>query len=1197
MYFCEVVFMDEKIIISKLNEYLHISTTLIASWLRKTLCRITDDWWEECVLDKLTNGQLEIVSSKNITSLEQLDLAALLRITDKNWYALREFMYLPNSERECIRAMQSVRNNWAHCSGILPGKDTIIADLKVILSFLQQYNCDRKTSDDVEKFISIVEKSNLSESAQSEVDNKNFVSLPGNNTPIREKDIVYLVSEPDKTGVVLSVKQIDDTTRYEVFIDNSLQSFYSGQIALHENKECHDWINCETFKSYLSAYQVNNPSSSNLYSLNAARIDFVPYQFRPALKIIKSDKPRILIADSVGVGKTIEAGLIIKELEARHELERVLIICPKPLVTERKWELEMKRFDEEFIPLKGEELRYVLGRTQEDGEWPSRYGKVIIPYSILDSVTYQGEKGKRFSIGLNQLDPEPHFDLVIVDEAHHIRNGSTEKEKAFAYKCVKYFCDRADAVVMLTATPLQNSDDDLYTLLNVLRPDVIMDKNTFAVMSKPNAFVTKCIQLLRTKKDGWQQDALQSLNQVRTTQWGENVIVKSSIFRDVTQQLSKEVLSREERISLIHKVENLHSFANMLNRTRRKDIQDFCVRRSYTLESSFTPEQKNLHDALLNFERTSLAILRDARMVPFMISTLRRQAASCIFGLAPFIRDLLNKRFAQFIDDPELDMDEISANSALLDGLKSMAQNVLELADNLSEEDPKFDSVLDVIKQKQREENNKIILFSTFRHTLAYVKKKLEKEGLRVAQIDGSVKDDLRCELRNRFQLDKQDKNALDILLFTEVGSEGLDYQFCDTMINYDLPWNPMRIEQRIGRIDRRGQKSEVVHIYNVITADTVDAEIYKRCLMRIGIFERSIGDCEEILGEIGPGIEKIVIDPNLTDAERCKKLEQIADNEIMRAQELERLEEEEKGLFGFDLSSLSTSEQLQNAECPWITPLQLLQLVKNYLNVRLGNSSCLLGNGDIKTLRLSVSARAILREDFKKLQESKSIVKIQWEKYLKGNSPTLSVTFEQEAASQDPSVQFITPVHPLVRQAAMFFKRTSPVYVALKSSSDDIPNGIYPFSAFQWVYLGDNNKTKIQIVCDNELVEEEWNDLVMTAIDAEESRMIGVGDVWSQLESRHIALWRCEKEKYCKDVQDITNLHIASLQTSFNMKLRAIEQRIGDASDESMRRMYQSQFESEQEKQQVQLAELRRKESLADIRATNIANGIIIIE
>ena len=97
----------------------------------------------------------------------------------------------------------------------------------------------------------------------------------------------------------------------------------------------------------------------------------------------------------------------------------------------------------------------------------------------------------------------------------------------------------------------------------------------------------------------------------------------------------------------------------------------------------------------------------------------------------------------------------------------------------------------------------------------------------RVAQIDGSVKDEQRRNLRARFELDKSNPEALDILLFTEVGSEGPVYQFCDTMINYDLPWNPMRIEQRIGRIDRRGQKSEVVNIYNLITVGTVDADIY----------------------------------------------------------------------------------------------------------------------------------------------------------------------------------------------------------------------------------------------------------------------------------------------------------------------------------------------------------------------------------
>ena len=120
------------------------------------------------------------------------------------------------------------------------------------------------------------------------------------------------------------------------------------------------------------------------------------------------------------------------------------------------------------------------------------------------------------------------------------------------------------------------------------------------------------------------------------------------------------------------------------------------------------------------------------------------------------------------------------------------------------------------------------------------------------------MKDEQRYELKRRFELERENPDAIDILLFTEVGSEGLDYQFCDTMINYDLPWNPMRIEQRIGRIDRRGQRSEVVNIYNVITKGTVDADIYERCLMRIGVFENSIGECEEILGGIAAQIERI---------------------------------------------------------------------------------------------------------------------------------------------------------------------------------------------------------------------------------------------------------------------------------------------------------------------------------------------------
>lgn len=250
-----------------------------------------------------------------------------------------------------------------------------------------------------------------------------------------------------------------------------------------------------------------------------------------------------------------------------------MIICPKPLVTERKWETEMKRFDEDFVPLTGPELRQVISDTDRDGEWPVRYSKTIVPYSILDSRTYEGDTSKKSKFfGLKDLDPAPHFDLVIIDEAHHIRNGSMEKEKAFEYKCVKYFCDHADAVVMLTATPLQTSDDDLFTLLNVLRPDVVIDKQTFNLMSRPNAHISQVSSLIRRAGENWQQEALEELKGVLETQWGENVVAANPTYSSMVQTLQQDKITREERVKLITDAESLHSFNSMLNRTRRKAI-------------------------------------------------------------------------------------------------------------------------------------------------------------------------------------------------------------------------------------------------------------------------------------------------------------------------------------------------------------------------------------------------------------------------------------------------------------------------------------------------------------------------------------------------------------------------------------------------------------------------------------------------
>lgn len=1187
--------MNNNEIIGKMNKYLHICAETLVRWLNMTLPLATKDWWDECVLDKLSDSQKYIAIENNFTQLNQFDLAALLRIADRNWYALRTVEYIPSYNRECIRDMKRVRNNWAHVSATLPGKDLIVSDLETVYMFLKQRGCSETDINDIKGTIEEVKNDFfVSQAANDNQDQYAKQSL--SSEEIREKDIVYLVGKPSVRGMVMTITDMGEMKKYDVFVNGSIETFYSGQIAAESKKEKEKWIDKNTFISYLTAYQINNPSGKDLYSLNSARIDFVPYQFRPALKLIQSDEPRILIADSVGVGKTIEAGLIIKELQARKELENILVICPKALVAERKWELEMKRFDEDFVPLSGFELRQIISDTDRDGEWPARFNKIIIPYSILDSRTYHGENKKgRKNFGLENLDPAPHFDLVIVDEAHHIRNGSMEKEKAFEYKCVKYFCDHADAVVMLTATPLQTGDDDLFTLLNILRPDIVIDKQAFSLMSRPNAYITKSAKILRRAGDNWKEEGLETLKQILKTQWGENVISHNPLYSSIIKRLQKINLSREERVQIISDVESLHSFHSMINRTRRKDIQDFCVRRSYTLAVDFTKQQKELHDELLDFEATALLKLhQNARSVPFMMTTIKRQAASCIFGLAPHLRRLIEHRFSELNLDFGYDEDfDLSEENYTL--LERLAQKVLKMADNLPREDPKFDQMLQVIKDKQRKENNKIIIFSTFRYTLNYIKEKLEREGFRVAQIDGSVNDQVRQEYRLRFELPKNNEDAIDIMLFTEVGSEGLDYQFCNMMINYDLPWNPMKIEQRIGRIDRRGQKSEAVNIYNVITNGTVDADIYYRCLMRIGVFENSIGECDEILGEIATKIDSIVTDSTLTDLERNHKLEQMADNEVRKIQELTHLEEEEKEFFGFDLSEYTTSKEIQKAENPWLTQKNLRNLIEQYLNDLLGTGTYILGDDEAKQIRLSRQNRIELRKDFEKLPAGRSTIRQRWSAYLKGTTPIHQLTFDSEIAEKNRDAFFITAMHPLAKQAAKHFLNNDQMYLHIQYYSHELSEGTYFFSIYAWNYVGLNSQFRLVVVCDNEIIEKELPDLLQDSKSVSDNLEIQ-STQWESLEKRQVFLLMNEKNKILDETKTSAAFKIESLTNNYQNRYRSLEQKIADAQNDNIQRMFSSEMESVHLNFEEKIRSIKDQVHQTDIHSKLIANGILDI-
>lgn len=1184
--------MNDSYIISKMNGYMFQLSGKIGEWLEKKLPNITDNWWQELIINNLSILQREHVINNEIKDISGLDLAELLRVIDRNWFIITSRFFINNKERGNIRKMQEVRNSWAHITPSTISKEKVLADVDTIIVLMQAFDAAMSETRDMENFIFDVEEDKEIQPEEPKITKSVTEAKQITGDGFKIGDVVTLVSDSTAIGAVTDI----EGNRYTVLINGMAQAFYGEQIKPFSQKLKSNLLPIKHVRSSLTAYQINHPGNSNLYSLNSARIDFVPYQFRPALKMIKADSPRLLVADDVGVGKTIEAGLILKEMEARSNISSVLIICPRPLVAERKWVLEMKRFDENFTQLDGKDFAEAVSETDRDGVWPERHSKTIIPYSLFgeDSIMgIQSNSSKRKkSIGLAELDPSPHFDLVIVDEAHTIRNANT-----WWYKGVELFCRNADAVVFLTATPLQNSNNDLYTLLNLLRPDMIIDKDTFNTMAEPNTYINNLLRIVRNQAEGWQEDGRAEISHILETSWGRNVIQHNPNFEKIYEFLDKEDVTREEKVAMISQVEALHSFHGIINRTRRRDIEDFCIRRNQTVKAPFNSVQRDLYDSLMEFEESALTMLHGSRSVRFMMCTIMRQASSCIFGLAPFMNDIVTRKLNQIQEDGELYESDFDMNSEFENSLFELADEIVGLTSKLTKDDPKLDKMVEIIREKQKEDNNRVIIFSSFRHTLTYLQKNLAMLGIRVGRVDGSVPDEDRFAMRQRFLLDRDDENAIDVLLFSEVGCEGLDYQFCDTMINYDLPWNPMRIEQRIGRIDRRGQKSDTVKIYNMIIEDTIDETIYDRCLSKIGVFESSIGDCSDILGDISEQIFKIMFDPELTEEERNIKIEQMANNEVMKVQELQRLEQEEKSLFGFDLSKYMIDNDIQNAENAWISPGSMSDMVDAYMDDFLGEGEYIRGKAEVKSLRLSAEKRQMLLDGLRKIDivNSNNALKL-WNAYLKSSIPTLKVTFDSTAAKDERDVTFLTQMHPLVKQAAAYESMRFPCEIALSVCSEDIAPGEYAFLIYAWNYVGLRPDIKLIAVSDNEDVQKNILSIMQYASDYHEQTS-DYNSKWNSMDQLHYEKWKAEKEEYVQSVKAECDYRLEQLAQSTNQREAIFREMITKAEDEKIIRMRTSQLDKLLADFEKQKKDMDNTVAKAEIKTNLLVKGILHVE
>ncbi len=303
----------------------------------------------------------------------------------------------------------------------------------------------------------------------------------------------------------------------------------------------------------------------------------------------------------------------------------------------------MRRFDEEFVTLSSPDLRYCLDQTDLDGEWPERYARAILPFSLVgDNLLYgySGKGGTR-SKGLVTLDTPPRFDLLIVDEAHNARNSDTNLHQG-----LKILADNAEAVILITATPVQLKTDDLYSLLNLLRPDLVIDKPTFERMAEPNAAINAAIAVIRSGQPGWQSEALVQLAKAAATDWGEAMLTPSPEYRALAIAV-RGAVDDEARVRLIYRVEGLHSFASMISRTRRRDIGIFTTRKPQTISVPFTPAQQKVHDAVLAAQQAVYLRTHGAGPLGFLMTTIRRQTASSLHGLVPFLEKILTRRLSE----------------------------------------------------------------------------------------------------------------------------------------------------------------------------------------------------------------------------------------------------------------------------------------------------------------------------------------------------------------------------------------------------------------------------------------------------------------------------------------------------------------------------------------------------------------------
>jgi len=772
--------------------------------------------------------------------------------------------------------------------------------------------------------------------------------------------------------------------RVEYVVEEDLDALTDDFLSLEQLARAGRWGKLQAFRCALSVERIKNTNRTTVYAYRALRILFEPYQYKPLLKILDSPDRRLLIADEVGLGKTIEAGLILTELEARDELDKVLVVCPSRL--RDKWREELNRkFNQDFEIYTSQSLREYIARASESPEKGRLRGIISI------QTLRNGELSDLLEANIADIN------VVIVDEAHHGRNPATQTSEL-----LQALGRMGRTVLFLTATPMQLSTRDLFTLLQALRPAEFRDPNVFDEMLRGYSGVHRAGAMVRSAREDQLPHAAEELRAIFSR--GDQQIEDPLAAGVVEDLCSPPPTDRRSWVDLERRIQDLHPLSSILTRTRKRDVQETApLRRAAVFRCQWTEEEDQAYQHLVAGsssrgwigERLTLGGIQRAR-----------QAASSIHAAI-----LSNAGLTVFdLDDEAAELSDILPSEAAdAAGRGTVLESRLP---PLPARDTKFEKLLEVLRAAWDEDASaKVLIFTFFVGTAKYVAEKLRKEGYPTLWIAGEVRSDPRHpdldERGQRLRQFAKDKR-IKALVSTEVGSEGLDFQFCHHVVNYDLPWNPMVVEQRIGRIDRYGQKSKIVHIHNLVAEGTVEDRILLRLYERIGIFRESIGDLEIILGDTMRELRREYISGQLTPGEAEQRVEEAARAIDNRRVQLDVLQENVGELFGHEEYIRAEMERVGHLG-RYVTEQSILAVLRSYLesfhpDVRIWEEE----SPRVYGLHLTEALELDMRQACNPGQI--------W--LRKSRGAELLFTTDGAAAFDNPELELINTSHPLLRAA-----------------------------------------------------------------------------------------------------------------------------------------------------------------------------------